>query len=74
MKQSILQFIHRPWSKEEKMLTVLSATLLGIVLGLIFSPFQKGINIMSHNGCNNKSKLEATNGENKAKEALNTMK
>lgn len=53
MKQFLIQFAQRPWSREEKLLTVLSATLLGLVLGLFFSPCQKGINFMSKNGCNN---------------------
>lgn len=53
MKQCIIDFINRSWSKEEKFLVVLSAALLGIVAGFIFSPFQKGINVLSHNGSNN---------------------
>ena len=53
MKQSITEFINRSWTKEEKFLVVLSAALLGIVAGFIFSPFQKGINVLSHNGSNN---------------------
>lgn len=52
MKQCISEFISRSWSKEEKFLVIISATLLGIVAGFIFSPF-KGINVLSHNGSNN---------------------
>lgn len=53
MKKCIIEFVNRSWTKEEKFLVVLSATLLGIVAGFIFSPFQKGINVLSHNGSNN---------------------
>ncbi|WP_167956479.1 hypothetical protein [Anaerosporobacter faecicola] len=53
MKQCIAEFVNRSWSKEEKVLVVVAATLLGVVAGFIFSPFQKGINVFSHNGSNN---------------------
>lgn len=53
MKQCITEFLNRSWTKEEKFLVILSATLIGIVAGFIFSPFQKGISVFSHNGSNN---------------------
>lgn len=53
MKQCITDFINRSWTKEEKFLVVLSASLLGIVAGFILSPIQRGISLFSHNGSNN---------------------
>lgn len=53
MKQCITEFINRSWTKEEKFLVVLSATLVGIIAGFIFSPIQRGISLFSHNGSNN---------------------
>lgn len=53
MKQYITDFINRSWTTEEKILVVLFSTLLGIVVGFIFSPVKKGISVLSHNGSNN---------------------
>lgn len=53
MKQCITEFINRSWTKEEKFLVVLSAALVGIIAGFIFSPIQRGISLFSHNGSNN---------------------
>lgn len=53
MKEFISEFINRSWTNEEKVLVVLSASLIGIVVGFIFSPLKKGISVFSHNGSNN---------------------
>lgn len=52
MKQCIINFIKRPWSNEEKFLVVLSSTLLGLLLGLVFSP-NGGLHLLCNNGSNN---------------------
>jgi hypothetical protein len=53
MKQYITEFINRSWTREEKVLVVLCASLIGILVGFLFSPLKKGISLFSHNGSNN---------------------
>ncbi|MDO5519077.1 MAG: hypothetical protein Q4G58_01155 [bacterium] len=43
----------KDWDLDDKILMVSVTALAGIVIGFLFSPMKKGLNIMSGNGCNN---------------------
>lgn len=43
-------FFNREWNLMDKKLIVLSAFLLGLVIGFLFSPSKKGIYCGNHNG------------------------
>lgn len=60
-------FDETPLSKREVLLTVTATILLGVLLGIFFSP-RKRITIGSNNGNNNAGSI-STDGEEEAEEA-----
>lgn len=60
-------FDETPLSKREVLLTVTATFLLGVLLGIFFSP-RKRITIGSNNGNNNAGSI-STDGEEEAEEA-----
>ncbi|HBC99164.1 MAG TPA: hypothetical protein DC053_07075 [Lachnoclostridium sp.] len=53
--QTMRGFFNREWSLPEKRLSIMSAFLLGCVLGFLFAPIKKGINCWNNNGNRNDS-------------------
>lgn len=53
MKELVVGFMEREWTKEEKILCMATAGLLGMMIGFLFSPIKSGINAFSHNGSHN---------------------
>ncbi|HCD44497.1 MAG TPA: hypothetical protein DEQ64_12330, partial [Lachnoclostridium sp.] len=48
--QTMRIFFNREWSLAEKRLSIVSALLLGCVLGFLLAPIKKGVYCGNHNG------------------------
>ena len=74
MKAFVKELFEKEWDMHDKVLCVMNAALMGLVVGFVFSPIKKGMQIWSHNGCNNGCHSGNNNGTDEKKKKADKKK